>query len=116
MELFHATYSSPINRESQSKTGKNTKTLRCADCDETFPGGLRALARHLYAHTFVKRAPADLTQICSDCEGEFGSRAEAERHLADKDNKCRNAPKAVYPCAICRGREGDDLFMLRETL
>ena len=43
------------------KIGK-TKTLRCSDCDETFPGGLKAFARHLYAHTFLKRAPADLTQ------------------------------------------------------
>ena len=36
--------------------------LRCFDCDETITGGLKALARHLYAHTFLKRASADLTQ------------------------------------------------------
>ena len=51
-------------------------------------------------------------QICSDCEAEFSSRVEAERHLADAGNGCRNAPKAVYPCAVCRGREGDHLWML----
>ena len=46
-----------------NKIGK-TKTLRWSDWDETFPGGLKvfARARHLYAHTFLKRAPADLTQ------------------------------------------------------
>ena len=69
---------------------------------------MQVFARHLYAHTFVKRAPADLAQICPDCEGEFGSRREAERHLKDEDNRCRNAPKAVHPCAICRGREEED--------
>ena len=97
--MFHLATDQMIN------AGK-TKPRRCADCDEAIPGGARAFARHLYAHTFVKRAAADLAQICSDCEAELDCRAAAERHLADAGNGCRNAPKAVYPCVICRGREG----------
>jgi hypothetical protein len=51
----------------------------------------------------VKRAAADLPQICPDCADEFPSRVEAEKHRNGSD-KCKNVAKAVYPCGMCKGR------------
>ena len=62
------------------------RLYRCGEC----PGvgaspetcsDRRLFARHLYAHTFLRKTAEEMAHVCSDCDAHFSSKRETTVHL-----------------------------------
>ncbi len=73
--------------------------LFCAECDDDFGGDSTAFARHLYAHTFIKREDFEQPCICSVCGKEYVNGDEIQIHFAKA--KCGGKSKILFPCGFC---------------
>ena len=70
----------------------------CSVCSVQF-STVRQQARHVYAHTFVKKEAEEFCHICADCGVDFPNLIQAQMHL--KAKRCENFPKLVYRCEVC---------------
>jgi hypothetical protein len=73
----------------------------CLECDETCETS-KKFARHLYAHTFIKKEERDMPCICTSCGQDFPDRDRLEVHLIPDLNCCSGESRVLFPCNLCQ--------------
>lgn len=86
--------------ETDLQSGDSTESFECLECENSYPN-IKCFARHIYAHTFVKKPVEDQRHVCADCGKEFESKSKVDAHVK-RSRKCANTPKVVFACLICR--------------
>lgn len=92
-------FGNQTSKELANKLRIPSFVIECTNCEKTF-SSKKDFARHMYAHTFVKRTQGEEPVICSNCGKEFRNKTIWETH--SNRTGCCGIPKTIFPCAVCK--------------
>ena len=83
----------------ETKASVSSYQSICKNCQKRF-STKRDFARHMYAHTFVKKPQDEEPVICSNCGREYRNKSSWETH--SNRTGCCGIPKTIFPCEVCK--------------